>query len=1101
MLKRAMVLAVVLGLVAGAFPAQAAPLDATTSLNGGTNAIPLAVGTQNVDDNASGVYDWNDKNGDGTPGDAVTPAGLNLGTYMLYTNDGTKTVTATAIKLDLNGGNITGQGVWNAVTSRFDAITTERTSFYPTYTGDIVIKNVGDISCGSITTHAYFQAESGCAAGNIYIGEANGTGYGEAGNIRVDNLDAENSRGPTSGSNVRVYSTGSVKIQNQDADLGATLGTVSSSKAGRYPGYIRIYHEGAFRAGDLLARTGTSTYGADDHGGEITLDGDYDNDTVGTPLGDCEINNIDASYKRNGYGNPNDKVKIENYASVTINGYIDGHNNGPQSDCEATDVTIQGVAGDITIGGAINLWARNSASDYGDLKLYTTSGSGGSVALDGGLDCGKVKFAALDSDSGTSTIGGSLLGFDTVTRIKLRTPSGDVIKYDPFDGGNAYLGVLSYVVADLSGAAGIGGTLIPDVASRTWDGGTSGTWDADGFDDSGADAPTTATEMAKFESGATTKTVLVAAGSGAGPVAGIVRIDGGSAYTFSDSGGALGLGAGGGTAYIIVADTGAAHVIDANVTLNCGTYIDMQQAGGTLTVNGDISGSETLTKIGSGTVTLSGSNSHSATVVDAGTLVCGAVDTLPSGGAVTVNGGTLDAGANNQDLGAGVLMISGGTVNGTATISSSSAFDARSGTVNAVLGGTGGLNKTTSGTVSLGGTNTYTGPTAVTAGRLNVNGSTAAASTVTVSGTGVLGGTGTINGSLIVNSGGTVAPGTSVGALNGVNATWGAGGVYDWEIDHATAGAGTGWDLLNLSGTLDIAATSADPFTVNLFTVGSLGGSHPADSGDMANFDKDSSHSWKIASAAGGVTGFDADDFVLDYREFRNAYDGNLMAGFGIRQDGNDVYVDYTPQKLLDIRIDFGGSLVPGWNVLPARTTGTTLALLTTDGLASDLKLEITNGFASAGTGDGWSGNNVPFWLPWSASDDEFYEGSTGEVGEITITGLVPGLTYYFELIASMDGMTYWRADYLLNDEFSIDGNSDDFYNDTEGHRDHDIMLWTFVADGSGQAVLEMTVRSYVSGMNALRITVEPPALAPIPEPAALGLVGMALLALRRRRR
>ena len=765
MLKRTMVLAVVLGLVAGGSTALAFSISSSQDLSAGGSIVCDGAGNTIVREGVSLTWDWGDVNGDGTRTDPVATAGLDVQSYKVHTGN----TSAVDLLLNLNGGNITGQGVWNAtpyhasfsaayrMPARYEAISTQHSANYePPPTGDIIIKNVGDISCGAITTHTiWWYGSKSAAAGAIRIGEASGTGDGPAGNIRVDALDAQCDKQNNSGG-ITVYSTGFIKIQDGDNDATANLGVASTAVLSYEGRDMYYYHEGAFRAGELRANTGTGTYGTTQNGGTIYLDGDYDADGgVTTVLGDCLINKIDNAYKRNGYGDPNEHVTIQNYASVTLGDVITYNASSRYSDNHGGNFKVLGVAGDITITGAIDAHATNASANDGIVQLYTTSGSGGSVALDGGLDCDLVRYVAMDSDSGTSTIGGSLLGFDTVTRIKLRTPSGDVIKYDPFDGGNAYLGLLSYVVADLSGAAGIGGTLIPDVASRTWDGGTSGTWDADGFDDSGADAPTTATEMAKFESGATTNTVSVAAGSGAGPVAGIVRIDGGSAYTFSDGGGALGLGASGGTAYIIVADTGAAHVIDANVTLNCGTYLDMQQAGGTLTVNGDISGSQTLTKIGPGTVTLSGSNSHSATVVDAGTLVCGAVDTLPSGGAVTVNGGTLDAGANNEPLAAGVLMISGGTVNGTATISSSSAFDARSGTVNAVLGGTGGLNKTTSGTVTLGATNTYTGASAVTDGRLNVNGSTGAASSVTVTGTGVIGGTGVINGPLAVNSGGT----------------------------------------------------------------------------------------------------------------------------------------------------------------------------------------------------------------------------------------------------------------------------------------------------------------------------------------------------------
>ena len=62
--------------------------------------------------------------------------------------------------------------------------------------------------------------------------------------------------------------------------------------------------------------------------------------------------------------------------------------------------------------------------------------------------------------------------------------------------------------------------------------------------------------------------------------------------------------------------------------------------------------------------------------------------------------------------------------------------------------------------------NTYTGTTTVSAGTLLVNGSTAAASAVTVNSGGTLGGSGTVNGTVLINNGAYLSPGASVGTLN-----------------------------------------------------------------------------------------------------------------------------------------------------------------------------------------------------------------------------------------------------------------------------------------------------------------------------------------------
>jgi uncharacterized protein with beta-barrel porin domain len=77
-----------------------------------------------------------------------------------------------------------------------------------------------------------------------------------------------------------------------------------------------------------------------------------------------------------------------------------------------------------------------------------------------------------------------------------------------------------------------------------------------------------------------------------------------------------------------------------------------------------------------------------------------------------------------------------------------------------VIGGTGGLNKIGGGTLVLTATETYTGPTNVNAGRLEVNGSIQG-SNVTANANGTLAGTGTVNAATTIASGGMLAPGST----------------------------------------------------------------------------------------------------------------------------------------------------------------------------------------------------------------------------------------------------------------------------------------------------------------------------------------------------
>jgi autotransporter-associated beta strand protein len=175
-----------------------------------------------------------------------------------------------------------------------------------------------------------------------------------------------------------------------------------------------------------------------------------------------------------------------------------------------------------------------------------------------------------------------------------------------------------------------------------------------------------------------------------------------------------------------------------NVTDNASLVFNRSDA---LTVGNVISGSGSLTKQGTGTLTLTGANTYGgATAIQNGVLaIAGGNDRLPTGTTVTLgNGGDsgklqLGDGATsrNQTL-AGLLVsgsgaenrvVGGGSTEATLTLNLSG-----DGAFNGILGGNGtnenklGLTKTGAGELTLGGTgaNTNAGDTRIHAGRLVV---------------------------------------------------------------------------------------------------------------------------------------------------------------------------------------------------------------------------------------------------------------------------------------------------------------------------------------------------------------------------------------------
>ncbi len=240
---------------------------------------------------------------------------------------------------------------------------------------------------------------------------------------------------------------------------------------------------------------------------------------------------------------------------------------------------------------------------------------------------------------------------------------------------------------------------------------------------------------------------------------------------------------------------------------------------GSQTYNGVISGTGALIQRGGGTTFLNGPNTYSGgttpttgsigfgidSTPTVGTVVTGPIGIGPlyiapevntangsgtvfaSGGARTIaNSIQYPSGTNNQILvigGTNALTFSGAfTLNGndliisngltarTIQVNNTNALTTFAGVISDLTNGVSagyGFTSTGIGVLALNNTETYTGPTTISNGTLQVNGSLNAASAVTVISNATLAGTGTINGAVAVNAGGAIAPGaSSIGTLN-----------------------------------------------------------------------------------------------------------------------------------------------------------------------------------------------------------------------------------------------------------------------------------------------------------------------------------------------
>jgi autotransporter-associated beta strand protein len=306
---------------------------------------------------------------------------------------------------------------------------------------------------------------------------------------------------------------------------------------------------------------------------------------------------------------------------------------------------------------------------------------------------------------------------------------------------------------------------------------------------------------------------LVLSGSG---------IIGASTANLTLGGGSVDLGATSqtvGAVSITAAASSGATIGNGSLT---GASYAASNTSGNATVSANLLGSAGLTKSGAGTLVLTGTNTYTGgTTVSAGILNFG-TNGLGTTGNITLTGGTLQyaAAANTDDVGSRLRTSGANTlkidVNNNA-VTFGSALTA------ADIAGTGGLNLTSTaagGSLTLTGTNTYTGLTTVTSGTLKLasaGGTIASGSNLTTA----AGGTFDINGNDqtlgILQNGGTVTNSGASKTLTIGNASGGAGsftGAMDLILNNGDTGSNfTGVTTLGMTGNLTLNVTGVGSIT------------------------------------------------------------------------------------------------------------------------------------------------------------------------------------------------------------------------------------------------------------------------------------------------
>lgn len=680
-----------------------------------------------------------------------------------YKLTGTQTVTTTqslnSLKLDASS---------TAVSLTVNSGTQLNTNaFLLVGSKDVTLAGAGTV--GSLTSNNYFHIQG-------------------SGNLLLNTTITDNSGAASVGLVFAGTGTGGITIGSTGAiNFASNTNTDSIYFEGGVPGTSRIIvNNGAINfnsKGSIdIGRTGTDSVDFTNNGVISLTAGTFNVGSTASAYGSYTQSSSTSSFTATG---ANVQFAASTLASVTASGGL-----------SAGSATFSLSGGTFAVGGTSG---SGNSTIFGGFGNFVGTQSGGTITLNrpGNIALYIAQDGGYGASSTYSMSGGSL-SVNGSTIIGARNGANGSFTIADGATANFYqgltLGLQDYAQGKFTqngGTVNIGtGSNISDTSYLKGD----NTIDLMLGYNQTTNAGTPATTQGTYNlNGGVLRVNGIATGQGNG----YTSSSNAAASTFTDSSNALTTTTGG-TANFNWGG-GTLSPFDAALTIGLGVNVTLTAAGATLntddaagisrlvTFNTPITGNFGLTETGGGLLLLTSVNTYSGdTNIVSGILRPGVANAIPNGpgkGNVILNSGVSSAGtlglnglsitinglvgdSANAVLGQVVNNVNG--VNATFTVGDNNQTSVFNGLIknnnNNGLdnSGTGtiALVKIGSGSLTLGGANSYTGATSVTNGALYVNGALSTASAVTVASGKIFGGNGSA-GAVTIGAGGTLNPGLS----------------------------------------------------------------------------------------------------------------------------------------------------------------------------------------------------------------------------------------------------------------------------------------------------------------------------------------------------